>query len=392
MQKNNPAKPKTAFKTKIILIMFGLFLFLMLLEIGLRLGGVVLLSLQEYRNLQAIKQKGVYRIMCLGESTTARQYPAFLEEILNQRNIGIKFSVIDKGAAGVTTSQLLGGLDSNINNYHPDMVVTMMGINDGGEHLPYEAATTSKIRLLFKSLRTYKLSRLLWLHILTKAEEIGLYKPDKDRQGSKKIQTYPPGIALKEAYAEPVSVEGLFKKAIELNPRNDDAYFGLGFNYQAQGKFLQAEGSFKKAIELNPKNDQAYLGLGFNYQAQGKFLQAEGSFKKAIELNPRNDRAYSGLGWLYRSQGKFPQAEGSFKKAIELNPRNDDAYNGLGWLYKEQGKFLQAEGLFKKAIELNPKNDNAYLGLGFNYQAQSKLLQAEGSFKKAIELNPRNDD
>lgn len=63
---------------------------------SLRLGGLVFTSLQEHRNYLSVKQKGAYRILCLGESTTAGQYTAFLEEILNQRNIGIKFSVIDK--------------------------------------------------------------------------------------------------------------------------------------------------------------------------------------------------------------------------------------------------------------------------------------------------------
>ena len=56
-------------------------------ELGLRLGGVVFLSLQEYRNVRSIMGKGEYRIMCIGESTTAfggeDSYPAQLEKILN---------------------------------------------------------------------------------------------------------------------------------------------------------------------------------------------------------------------------------------------------------------------------------------------------------------------
>lgn len=251
MQRNNTAKLKVTLKTKITLIIFGLFLFFILLEVGLRLGGFVLLSMQEYKNRQTIKQKGTYRIMCLGESTTVGEYPALLEEILNQRNIGIKFSVIDKGIGGVTTSDLSGRLDSNINNYHPDMVITMIGINDGGAHIPYEVAITSKTIPLFKSFRTYKLIRLLWLHILTKAKEIGFYKPNEDKQRSGKIQTYLPGIGLKEAYAESISPEDTLKKAIKLNPKNDVVYIELGWLYRVQGKFPQAEESFKKSIELS---------------------------------------------------------------------------------------------------------------------------------------------
>ncbi|MDD2680268.1 MAG: hypothetical protein PHO03_05690 [Candidatus Omnitrophica bacterium] len=96
MQGNISAETKTTLKAKITLVIFGLFLTLILLEAGLRLGGFILLSMQEYRNKQTIKQKGAYRIICLGESTTQDQYPQFLEQALNQRNIGVRFSVIDR--------------------------------------------------------------------------------------------------------------------------------------------------------------------------------------------------------------------------------------------------------------------------------------------------------
>jgi len=391
MPRNNSAKLKINFKAKITLIILGLFLFLVFLEAGLRLGGFILLSMQEYRNRQTLKQKCAYRIMCLGESTTVGQYPIFLQEVLNQRNMGIRFSVIDKGIDGVTTAAILGQLNSNLNNYHPDMVVTMMGINDCGEHIPYEVATTSKIMLLFKSFRTYKLARLLWLHILIKAKEIGVYNPGEDKQLSEKIQTYLPRIGLKEA-SESISTEDSLKKALELNPKNDGAYLELGRLYRNQGKFSQAEEALKKATELNPENDAVYFELGRLYRNQGKFSQAKDSLKKPIELNPENDDAHFTLGRSYRDYDKFSQAEDSLKKALELNPKNDAVYFELGCLYREQGKFSQAEEALKKALKLNPKNGKACFSLGWLYQNQSKSLQAEDIFRKTIELNPGNDD
>jgi hypothetical protein len=59
------------------------FLFFVFLEASLRLGGFILLSIQENRNLQSLKQRGAYRILCLGESTTQGQYPQFLEQALS---------------------------------------------------------------------------------------------------------------------------------------------------------------------------------------------------------------------------------------------------------------------------------------------------------------------
>jgi Flp pilus assembly protein TadD len=222
------------------------------------------------------------------------------------------------------------------------MVVAMIGLNDRVPYIPDKAVSTSKIALFLTSFRTYKLSRLLWLHIITKVKE-----------------------------------------EVRLDS-------GSGQLYQAQGKFPQAEDSYKKAIELQPQNSDAYVGLGQLYEAQDKFSQAEDSYKKAIELQPRNCGAYVRLGHLYRTQGKFPQAEDSYKKAIELKLRNNGAYVGLGRLYEAQGKFSQAEDSYKKAIESTPQNNWAYGALAVLYGKMGKPEQVKVYAEKAGRLRPVN--
>jgi tetratricopeptide (TPR) repeat protein len=370
---------------KISLILFGLFLTIVILEIGLRIGGFAILSIQEYRNQQSIKQKGSFRIMCLGESTTQDQYPPYLEEILNQSGIEIKFSVIDKGMRGTNTELILSKLRDSINKYQPDMVVTMMGINDRGSHVPYNTVSASKILLTLRSFRVYKLTRFLWLHITTKLKEAIELNTDNDL-------IYMGLGKLYKDYGKYAESEQSFKKAIELNPNSDSAYIELGWLYKIQGKLAEAEQAFKKAIELNPNSDLAYKMLGMAYKDYGKYAESEQSFKKAIELNPNSDSIYEGLAWLYyRNQWKFSEAEQAFKKAIELNPNSCSAYIGLGRLYTDFRKFSEAEQAFKKAIELNPKSDYTYQALGWLYKAYGKYAESEQSFKKAIELNPNKD-
>jgi len=357
--------------------MLGFFLTAIILEIGLRFGGFVILSLQEHQNRVSIQRKGTYRIMCLGESTTAGVYPYLLEEVLNQRNVGIKFSVIDKGVSGTNTMAILTHLEENLDRYNPDMVITMMGINDAGLRMSYEVVSDSKAINFLKSFRIYKLTRLIWLHAATKLKEL---KSNKNNVNLKLLFQVD---GLRQVYAG--------EKAIELNPKNDNAYIELGWVYRDQGKLSEAELLLKKAIELNPKNDNAYIELGWFYRDQGKLSEAELLLKKAIELNPKNYRAYVVLGWFYRDQGKLSEAELLLKKAIELNPKSDRVYVELGKVYRDQGKLFEAELLLKKAIELNPKSDRVYVELGWVYRDQGKLSEAELLLKKAIELDSKND-
>jgi tetratricopeptide (TPR) repeat protein len=318
MQSDNLIQSKLPFQQKLILIIFGLFLFFILLEAGLRLGGFIILSLQENRNRASLKQKGTYRIICLGESTTAGQWPPFLEEILNQRNIGIKFSVVDKGKVGTNTVVILSQIESYLGEYHPDMVVAMMGINDYGSDVPYERSALSKT---MRSIRTYKLARLLWLHMVTKAKEIGLYKLHRDRRPVQEPYAYLLNIRKKEATArqeDNIKNKDVLKKALELNPLNDEAYIEFSNLCRDKKQLQQAEDAYKKALGLKPRNDEAYVELGETYRDQGQLQQAEDAYKKALELNPgkvRSSELYGALGTIYEEMGQFTLAEECYSNA-----------------------------------------------------------------------------
>jgi tetratricopeptide (TPR) repeat protein len=351
----------TSIWQKIASVFLGLLLSLMLLEAGLRLGGFIFSSKQGAENLRSHKQKDAYRILCLGESTTQRQYPHLLEQVLNERNIGVRFSVIDKGKGSTNTVFILGQIESYLAEYHPDVVVAMMGINDKG--VRYYRGIPESETWFFRHCRVYRFSRILYVNFLKTIK----------REGSE-------GPSGAEAD----------KEAIAKDPQNDKAYVELGFFYQKRGDLSQAETSFKKAIEIHPKNDRAWIGLGWLYKGQGQLSQAEDSFKKAIEINPKNESAYVELGQLYQVQGILSKAGDSFKKAFEIDPNNDKTCVGLGYFYQHQGKFVQAEDFFKKALELNPGNDRAFFELGWLYRAQGKLLQAADFFKKDMEFHPND--
>ena len=148
---------------KTVIVLSGFILSLALLEAGLRVGGFVLQSIQEHENLQSIKQRGIYRILCLGESTTQGQYPHLLDQVLNQRNIGVRFSVIDKGKSNTNTVFILNQVESYLAKYHPDMVVAMMGCNDKG--VKYYEDIRESDTWLFRHCRVYRFGRIITMHI-----------------------------------------------------------------------------------------------------------------------------------------------------------------------------------------------------------------------------------
>jgi len=302
-----------------------LVIYLILLETGLRLGGFMFLSLQEFRNMRFLNEKGIYKILCIGDSNTQNQYPRYLEQFLNQRNQGLKFSVIDEGLPGTNSSITLDNLESSLNRYNPDMVVAMMGAADDVVHASYK--TTPRAILFIQSLRTYKLIRLLWSYASTTARKIV------------SDQEY--------IFKKPESLCG---NAGEANLFDDKKYVKLGQACFDRGKVREAEEYFKKALKVNPQNYTAYEELGGLYQDHGRFRDAERCFRKALEINPRADYTYFELGRLYMENGYPKEAEVCYDKALEINPSNEDAYVDLGWLYQNQGRFLESEELLKKSF------------------------------------------
>lgn len=356
------------FRQKLVLILFGLILFLVLLEIGLRFSGFIISSLQEQRNKISLKHANSLRIMCLGESTTAQggadSYPIQLEKILNERSIGVKFSVINKGVRATNTSIILSELEGNIKKYKPNIVLAMIGINDSGKHMPYEPPVNSNIILFIRSLKVYKLSRYLWLHIVTRLREFHSDMHEKEQ--------------------EPIGQV----------PKTEAAYIELG-NYYRDDKHrnTEAEAVYKKGLELFPQSAQLHLELARFYRDQSLYDLAVQYYKKTLAIDSLNNRTYVELGRYYRDNLKYPESETLLQQAIKIDPENDGAYRELAWFYSERGEFSRAEALYRKAIELNPKDTYNYIQFGrFFYDAYRKYYaQAEECFKKAIAIDPAED-
>ena len=106
---------KTTFAQKVSLLLLGIGLMLIVMEVFLRLAGGIFFYIQEHRNKIPEQSANVYRVLCIGESTTAlggeSSYPTQLEELLNAKSKGRKFKVINKGLPAKTTTDILANID-----------------------------------------------------------------------------------------------------------------------------------------------------------------------------------------------------------------------------------------------------------------------------------------
>ncbi|MCM2267046.1 MAG: tetratricopeptide repeat protein [Elusimicrobiales bacterium] len=328
------------------LALLGGLLALALLETALRLGGRAFFSYQDYRNRQAVKARGNYRVLCLGESTTAGQYPPFLEEILNRNSSGIKFSVIDRGEPSVNTSTILARLEKDLETYKPDMVVAMMGCNDRGTLFYGDIPEAGG--WLFKNSRAYRFLRLNAAALLRKAGKEDLLAAPRPGQAGEGRAKQPPRVVYGGQWAEPPPGPGTETGA------ETSADIARAWELVNQEKLAAAEELFKRAASRDPASGHARLTLGwFYFKFRGNTAAAQREFQEAFRLNPRPNPDFAWrAAWFYRSTNRPQEAVRALTGSLERFPGDERLHGGLAALYGELGEPELAAAHAQKARKL----------------------------------------
>jgi tetratricopeptide (TPR) repeat protein len=204
----------------------------------------------------------------------------------------------------------------------------------------------------------------------------------------------------------------LYKKALELNPNNADAYNNLGIIYKKLKMYDQAFSSYKKALKipgyLTPEH--AHNNLGVLYKELERYEEAIEQFQKAITISSSFAKAWNNLGIVYKKEGMFDKAAECFQKALKLQPNYVQAEENLKNVWKlpkekslerkkietlytnalklfHEGKFKEAVAVFQEVKRLDPNFQNlqADLKLAQNYLSfYSHVNQADRLIRRGL--------
>lgn len=158
---------------------------------------------------------------------------------------------------------------------------------------------------------------------------------------------------------------------IEMVEGCGPCYFNKGHIGMRTKDLKMAEESFLKAIEVEPKNPDAYNQLAILYHGQKKFDEA---VKYATEANKILDATASGadvislnnLGIILFDGDKPEEAAAAFARVVKLNPKHASAWFRLGLstftaASKENPKMKMADAKapLEEYLKLEPKGEFA---------------------------------
>jgi len=157
----------------------------------------------------------------------------------------------------------------------------------------------------------------------------------------------------------------LYGHSLKVAGPSDVILCNRGVAYGKVGNHAQAIEDFDRAIEINPKDANAYQNLGVTYAKLGNHRQAIEDFDRAIEINPEYAEAYYNRGFIYGKLGDFRQAISDYDRAIEINPDYVKAYYNRGIVYGILGNNRQAIEDIKTAAR-------------FDIEDAKKILRSRG--------------
>jgi thioredoxin-like negative regulator of GroEL len=134
-------------------------------------------------------------------------------------------------------------------------------------------------------------------------------------------------------------------------------YGHVGLRYHAEGALRVAEEHYRKAIEIDPENGDAYNNLGAALAASGRDEDAAQMYEMAIESQPQNPIPYMNLAMVRGKHGDDAAAERHLRRAAELDPRNVQILADLGTALARQGQLREAVEVFERALSLEPSNE-----------------------------------
>lgn len=121
-----------------------------------------------------------------------------------------------------------------------------------------------------------------------------------------------------------------FNNALRVKPNAEDALYGRGLWYQDHNEINKAIQDYTTIIQINPKNKNAHFNLGYIHQSLLKvYSEAAKHYSRAIEADPTYVEAYYNRGVCYETLGNISMARPDYEKALELKPDYRPAKEGL---------------------------------------------------------------
>jgi Tfp pilus assembly protein PilF len=197
------------------------------------------------------------------------------------------------------------------------------------------------------------------------------------------------------------------RRATELDPRSDQAWFGLATCYAQMRRYSEAIDALRQAVLRRETSAPYHTALGELLVHRGQVDEGRQQYERALQLDPNDGQACALLGdfLLHNAAGTDApeRAEALLLHATRLeNTRPAAVCFDLGQIYIQKGEYGKATGMLQEAIRRDPHDERAYYALAnacrrlgntaaaAAAEAQFRRVSAQNAQRQELEARTRN--
>lgn len=159
--------------------------------------------------------------------------------------------------------------------------------------------------------------------------------------------------------------------------------------FEREGDRTRALEEYRKAIEIEPKDPEPYFGIGILYERDGRIDDAVAMYEKVLSIDPKYVGTYNNLGAIALKRNDRATAREMYEKAVEIDPTFADAHFNIGVIAMDEGNIDEAILEFEKTTELDPKNSlDALENLMDLYARSNDAGRAADAARRIVDLKP----
>jgi len=227
------------------------------------------------------------------------------------------------------------------------------------------------------------------LSLSSSPAEAEAYFKDAVKKSKKNVTAL---IAIAKMYADMtpknlVEAKRYLNMALEIDPKNAQAYFLNGLIEMANGNVSEATLQFERAIYFDANNYEAYLQQSDIMVSARNPVQAIDYLNKLITLKPDYWMAYKMLGKVYYSDKKYPEAIKNYDIYFKNVPSDKDVtYYAYSLFFNKQ--YAEAKNVINILVQQNPNDYIPLRLLGYISYETKEYINGKSIMDKFFTLAP----
>ena len=158
--------------------------------------------------------------------------------------------------------------------------------------------------------------------------------------------------------------------------------------YIEKGEFQEAVIEVQNIIQLDPKNDKAYYQLGEIYTTLDRRIKSFESYSNAANLNPYNLKAQLKLAQILLFLRNIKDARSRIEWILKKAPDNSDALTILSKIQIQEGNNISAIATMERVVSLYAGDSDILLALSRLYLIRGDLDKADRAYRQAALIDP----